>query len=476
MGHPVELDKEIMSHVDVAERLLGRERPIRTEIELRGKITPSSIEELSRIKKEPEWMKRLRLRSLELFYKLPMPKWVLGIESIDLDELVYYARPEVERVSSWEELPPDIREIYDKLGLPELEKKFLSGLTTVLDSETVYARIKKILEEKKVIVEPIEEAAHKYPDLIKRYFLRIFPPADHKFAALHGALWSGGVFIYVPPGVRVAEPIESFFLIGRSYEGQFEHSLIVADEGAEVTWIEGCSAPRLSKYSFHNGMVEAYAHRNAKVKIITIQNWSKDVINFNNKRGIAEEGARLDWIEGSIGSRITYVYPSTILKGDNSATRNTVIQLVKGPFLKDTGSKVVHVGRNTKSRIINKSISADGGVNIYRGIVRVVKGAVNSKANVECESLILDGKSQAHTYPHNQVDEPTSTVTHEAVTARLSEKQLFYMRSRGLDEDEAKSLIVLGMLDEIMGEVPFEYANVLNRVIQLEFKRYGAFG
>ena len=477
MGEMVELKKELLTGVDLAEQLLGREKPVKVEVEIKGKITRDMIEEISRIKKEPEWMKRLRLRSLELFYKLPWPKWLVGIESIDLEEMVLYSKPEVEGpAKSWDELPKEIREYYEKLGLPDLEARFLSGLSTVFDSETVYARVKKYLEEKGVIVLPMEEAVRRYPDLVKQYFMRIFPPSDHKFAALHGALWSGGTFIYVPKGVKIREPIESFFLIGRSGEGQFEHSLIVADEGAYVEWIEGCSAPRLSRFSFHDGMVEAYAHRNATIKIITVQNWSKDVINLNNKRGIAEEGARIDWIEGSIGSKLTYVYPSTILKGDNSATRNTVVTIAKGPYIKDSGSKVIHVGKNTRSQIINKTISADGGINIYRGIVRVLRGAKNATANVECESLILDDVSKAHTYPHNQVDEPTASVNHEATTGRLTEQQLFYLTSRGLSEDEAKSLVVLGFLDEILGELPFEYAQVLTRVVQLEFSKYGAFG
>ena len=476
MGDVAELKKELLKDIDLAEQLLGRERPIRTEVEIRGKITRSMVEEISRIKKEPDWMRRLRLRSLELFYKLPWPKWLTGIEVLDLDEMVYYAKPETERAASWDELPKEIREYYEKLGLPELEARFLAGLVGVFDSETVYARIKKYLEEKGVIVLPIEEAVQKYPDLVKRYFMRVFPPSDHKFAALHGALWSGGTFIYVPKGVKIREPIESFFLIGRSGEGQFEHSLIIADEGAYVEWIEGCSAPRLSRFSFHDGMVEAYAHRNATVKIITVQNWSKDVINLNNKRAIAEEGARVDWVEGSIGSKLTYVYPSTVLRGDNSATRSAVVTIAKGPYLKDSGSKVIHVGRNTRSQIINKTISADGGINVYRGIVRVVRGARNATANVECESLILDDKSKAHTYPHNQVDEPTASVNHEATTGRLTEEQLFYLTSRGLTEDEAKSLIVLGFLEDVLRELPFEYATVLTKVVQLEFSEYGAFG
>ncbi|BAA80704.1 FeS assembly protein SufB [Aeropyrum pernix K1] len=476
MGEMVELKKELLRDVDLAERLLGRERPVKSEIEIRGKITRSTIEEISRIKKEPEWMKRLRLRSLELFYKLPTPKWLVGIDVIDLDEMIVYSKPETERASSWEELPKEIREFYERLGLPEIEARFLSGLSAVFDSETVYARVKKYLEEKGVIVMPIEEAVQKYPDLVKRYFMRVFPPSDHKFAALHGALWSGGTFIYVPRGVKIREPIESFFLIGKSGEGQFEHSLIVADEGAYVEWIEGCSAPRLTKFSFHDGMVEAYAHRNATIKIITVQNWSKDVINLNNKRAIAEEGARVDWVEGSIGSKMTFVYPSTILKGDNSSSRSAVVTIAKGPYLKDSGSKMIHVGRNTRSQVINKTISADGGINVYRGIIRIVKGARNAVANVECESLILDDKSKAHTYPHNQVDEPTASVNHEATTGRLTEPQLFYLTSRGLTEEEAKSLIVLGFLEDVLKELPFEYANVLTKVVRLEFSEYGAFG
>ncbi len=472
----VKIREDILKGADSPEILGWLDKPPRAEVELKGKITRSLVEEISRIKKEPDWMRRLRLRSLELFYKLPMPRWLTGIEEIDLDALSHYVKPEAEFTQDWEDLPDYMRKYYEKLGLPELEAKFLSGLVAVYDSETVYARMKEYLKKKGVIVLPLEEAVQKYPDLVKKYFLKVFPPADHKFAALHGALWSGGTFIYVPPGVKVREPIESFFLIGRQGEGQFEHSLIVADEGSYVHWIEGCSAPRFVGYSFHNGMVEAYAHKNATIKITTIQNWSRNVINFNNKRGIAEEGARIDWVEGSIGSKMTYVYPSTILKGPYSSTRSVVVTLSKGPYLKDSGSKVIHVAPHTRSKIINKSISADGGVNVYRGIVRILKGAKNASAHVECDSLILDGKSKAHTFPHNQVDEPTAYVSHEAKTGRLSEQQLFYLTSRGLTDDEAKSLIVLGFLDEIMGELPVEYANVLHKVIQLEFSELGAVG
>ncbi len=469
------VSKEILEGSEV-EEILGYATPTKAALELRGKISKDLIEEISRVKKEPDWVRRLRLRALELFEKLPTPKWLVGVEELDLEGLAHYVRPEVTLAREWEELPEEIRKYYEKLGIPELERRFLAGLSAQFESETVYANIKKKLAERGVIMLPMEEALKKYPDLVKRYLFRVFPPSDHKFAALHAALWSGGVFVYVPLGVRVEEPLEAFFLIGRAMEGQFEHTLVVADEGSYVHFIEGCAAPMYKGYSFHDGMVELYAHKGATIKFTTLQNWSKNVINFNNKRAIVEEGARVDWIEGSIGSKITYVYPSSILKGRGASSRSVVVTLAKGPYIKDSGSKMIHVAPETRSRIINKSISVEGGVNVYRGIVRVVKGAKGATSHVECDSLILDDRSKAYTYPHNQVDEPTASVTHEATAGRLSEAQLFYMRSRGLSEDEAKSLVVLGFLENIMIELPFEFANVLKKVIQLEFSKLGGVG
>ena len=471
----VKIREELFKSTSV-EELLGYASPSRVEVELKGKITRSLVEELSRLKKEPDWMRRLRLRSLELFEKLPMPNWLRGIEELDLEELAHYVKPDTPTVESWEEVPEEIRKYYERLGIPELEAKFLSGLSAQFESETIYSKIKEKLAEKGVIMLPMEQAVQKYPDLVKKYFLRVFSPAEHKFAALHGALWSGGVFVYVPPGVRVEEPLEAFFLIGRALEGQFEHTIVVADEGSYIHFIEGCAAPMYKGYSFHDGMVELYAHRNATIKFTTLQNWSKNVINFNNKRGIAEENAKIEWIEGSIGSKISYVYPSTVLKGRGASSRSIVVTIAKGPYLKDGGSKMIHAAPDTRSRVISKSISVDGGINIYRGLIRVNRGAVNARAHVECDSLILDDESMAYTYPHNQVEEPTAHVTHEATTGRLGEDQLFYLQSRGLSEDEAKSIIVLGFLDEIMIELPFEFANVLNKVIQLEFSKIGGVG
>jgi len=459
------------------EEILGTAVPYPKEIELKGRISRSIIEELSKIKNEPEWMFRHRLKALELFEKLPMPKWVVGIEELDLENLVLYTKPELEKeVKDWDDLPENIRRTFERLNIPEIEKKFLSGLTAVFDSESVYSQLKDEFEKKGIVMLPMEEAVRKYPDVVKRYFGKIFPAGEHKFSALHHALWSGGAFVYIPEGVRVPFPIEAFFVIGSALEGQFEHTLVVADEGSYVHFIEGCSAPMYKGFSFHDGMVEIYVHKNATVKFTTIQNWSRNVINFNNKRAIIEDNAYVEWIEGSIGSKITYTYPASVLKGNNARTAQYVVSLSNGPFLKDTGAKSVHVGKNTSSKIVSKSISANGGINIYRGLVRIGKGAKNSTATVSCDSLILDEESRAYTYPHNQNDEPTANIIHEATIGKLSEDKLFYLNARGIREEEAKSLIVLGFISEILEGLPFEYVEVLKKVIELEFSEAGGVG
>jgi len=333
-----------------------------------------------------------------------------------------------------------------------------------------------MLEEKKVIMVPMEEAVIRYPDMVKQYFSKVFPYAEHKFAALHTALWSGGVFVYVPKGVRIPQPIEAFFFMASALEGQFEHTLLIADEGSELQFIEGCSAPMYKRYSFHDGMVEIYAHKGSKVKFVTLQNWSGNVINFNNKRAVAEGGASVEWLEGSVGSKVTYVYPSTILKGNDSSTSIYTITISNGKKLKDTGAKVIAIGKNARAKLVSKSISANGGKNVYRGLVRINKGAMNAVVASSCDSLILDGISSSYTYPHNQVEEDTASISHEARTGRISEEQLFYMRSRGLSEGEAKSLMVLGFMEDVLIDVPFEMASVLNSVVQLEFSKLGGMG
>lgn len=466
-----------MGALELTEFVFEGEAIYPKEIEIRGKISRSLVEEISRAKKEPEWMRLLRLRALEYFEKAPSPKWIPGIESIDLDEISsYYVKPAAPRAEKWEDLPEEVRRIYEKLGLPETYAKYLVGLTTVLDSESVYTTMKEILKDLGVIMIPMEEAVQKYPDLVKKYFGRIFPYTDHKFAALHYALWSGGVFVYIPPRTQIPYPIEAFFFIGSELEGQFEHTVVVADSDSEATFIEGCSAPRLKTFSFHDGMVELYVNDNAKLTFVTVQNWSRNIINFNNKRGVVERNGLLEWIEGSIGSKLTVTYPSTILRGEGSRTNSTVIGISNGPYLKDTGSKVIHSAPNTSSRIVSKSISARQGINIYRGMVQVNRGARGARSFVQCESLLLDESSRSYTYPIVHIFEEDADVAHEATTTRISEDQLFYLQSRGLSQNEAISLAVLGFIRDIFPKLPFEYVSMLSRVIQLEFGELGGVG
>ncbi|MCI2414980.1 MAG: Fe-S cluster assembly protein SufB [Candidatus Aramenus sp.] len=439
-------------------------------------LSRSTIEEISKLKKEPEWMLRLRLKSLELFEKLPTPNWLPDfLGSLDVSSLELYVKPGIEKTNNWDEIPKEIREYYDKLGIPESEKKYLGGLVAVLESEPIYANVKEELKKKGVIMMPPEEAVQKYPDVIKEYFMKIFPASDHKFAALHGALWSGGVFVYVPRGVKITTPVEGFFVIGSEMEGQFEHTLVVADEGSYIHFIEGCSAPQFKKFSFHDGMVELYAKKDAHIKFTTVQNWSKNVINFNNKRAWADENANIEWVEGSLGSKYSFVYPSTILRGRNATSTSLVVTMASGEGeWKDSGSKMIHAAPNTRSKVVNKNIGFNGGVNIYRGLIRVNKGATGAKAFVKCDSLMLDEKTKAYTFPHNQVFEDDADVAHEAHTFRMSEDQLFYLMNRGINEKEATSMLVLGFIDEIMRELPFEYATMLNKIIKLELEKLGA--
>ena len=418
---------------------------------------------------EPEWMLRLRLQAAELYERLNEPKWLRGLDGFRVEDLILYNNPGVRPAASWDELPEDIRKLYERLNLPDYEKEYLAGLATSFDSETVYSKVLDPLRQKGVILEPMHDAVQKHPDLVRQYFGRIYPPADHKYAALHYALWSGGVFLYVPPGVKLDLPIEAFFYISTELEGQFEHSLIIADKGSEVHFIEGCSAPMFREFSFHDGAVEVYAAENAYVKFTTVQNWSKNIINFNNKRAIAERNAFVEWVEGSIGAKVSVVYPSVILRGEGAGTSMNVFSLSHGPYVKDGGAKIFHVAPNTRSTVVSKGISADGGINIYRGLVRILKGAEHARSHVSCDSLILDGNSEASTYPHSQIEEPSAVFTHEATTLRFSEDQLFYLQSRGLSEEESKGLVVLGFIQDILRDLPLEYASVLREVLNADF-------
>jgi len=480
MGEPVRLarERELRDVIELSEgSVLGRAMPYPKEVEIRGRMSRDLVEEISKSKGEPEWMRLLRLKALETFERLPMPNWLEGVESIDLDEVAAYVRPKAESTNNWEDLPDWMKDVYQKLGLPEAEAKVLSGLTAVFDSENIITKVKEELTKKNVIFVSMDEAVKKYPDLVKEYFGRVFPYADHKFAALHYALWSGGAFVYVPKGAKIMNPVEAFFLIGSELEGQFEHTLLVADEGSFMHFIEGCAAPVLTKFSFHDGMVEVYAKSRSEVHFTTIQNWSGSIVNFNNKRAIAEDYANVEWVEGSIGSRVTFTYPTTVLKGRGASTKNISIGIANGPSkIKDVGSKAIHAAPETRSLIISKSISSGGGVAAYRGLVKVLKGAKGSVSHVQCDSLIMDKDSRAYTLPRNEVDEPTAEVTHEATVGRLGEDQLFYLASRGITEGEAKAMIVNGFIRDVLRNLPLETVSILTKVIELEFSQLGSVG
>ncbi|MFP3216027.1 MAG: Fe-S cluster assembly protein SufB [Vulcanisaeta sp.] len=455
--------------------MLGAAKPITWDVTIKGRITRDMVEELSRLKGEPDWMRRLRLRALEMFEKQPWPNWLPLEGTIDLESLVLYAKPRVERARSMDELPRELREYYEALRVPELEAKVLSGVIGQVDSEVVYESIKKELERLGVIAMSMDEAVKKYPDLVKQYFAKVFPP-EYKFASLNIALWSGGVFVYVPPNTHVKMPLELVILISSAGVGQFEHSLIVVGENSSAEFIVACAAPVFTGLSLHDGMTEVYVHRNARVRLVDLKNWSRGVIYFGNNRAIIEEGASVDWLSGSLGGKVTIVYPMSVLRGVGSRTTITSVALANGPTWKEEGAKVFHTAPHTYSKVVSKGVSLNGGTSVYRGLVYVREGAKYAKSSVSCESLVLDEKSKAYTIPHEQVFEETAIVTHEAYTGRLSEDKLFYLRSRGLSEEEARSLVVLGYFHDVMVNLPVEYVSIFNRAIELELSRLGGVG
>jgi Fe-S cluster assembly protein SufB len=455
--------------------ILGAAKPIPWDVAVRGKITRDMVEELSRIRGEPDWMRRLRLRALEMFERQPWPNWLPIEGSIDLESLVLYAKPTVERARSWDELPRELREYYEALKIPELEAKVLSGVIGQVDSGVTYESVKKDLERAGVVAMSMDEAVKRYPDLVKQYFAKVFPP-EYKFASLNIALWGGGVFVYVPPNTHVKLPLELVILISSAGVGQFEHSLIIVGENSSVEFIVACAAPVFTGVSLHDGMTEAYIHRDARVRLVDLKNWSRGVIYFGNNRAIIEEEASVDWLSGSLGGKVTIVYPMSVLKGVGSRATVTSVALANGPTWKEEGAKVFHTAPHTYSKVVSKGVSLNGGTSVYRGLVYVREGARYAKSSVSCESLVLDERSRAYTIPHEQVFEVTATVTHEAYTGRLGEDKLFYLRSRGLGEEEARSLVVLGYFHDVMVNLPVEYVSVFNRAIELELSRLGGVG
>ena len=433
-------------------------------------VNEEVIKKISSSKNEPEWMLEKRLEALKIFNNLQLPNWGPSLKKLNLNEIHYFIQPEANRNSkSWDEVPEDIRKTYEKLGIPEAEKNSLGGVGAQYESEVVYHKLKKELEEQGVVFLDCDEGLKKYPGLFKKYFMTSCIPVDlHKFIALHAAVWSGGTFIYIPKGVKVKIPLQAYFRMNAKKGGQFEHTLIIADEDSEVHYIEGCSAPKYDESSLHAGCVEIHVLKGAKVRYSSIENWSKNTYNLNTKRAIVHENSLMEWINGNLGSKITMLYPCSILLGENAKTDYIGVAYAGEGQYQDTGCKVIHLAPNTRSTIISKGISMNGGVSSYRGLVSIKKGCINSKTNVRCDGLMLDNKSKALTCPSMDVSENDVEVAHEATIGKIGEDKLFYLMSRGLTEDDSIKMIVAGFIEPVIKQLPLEYAAELNKLIELE--------
>ena len=438
-------------------------------------LTEDIVLEISEKKKDPKWMRDFRLKSLEIYHKSEMPNWGPDISGLNVDNIVTYVKPNTEMSQSWEEVPEDIKNTFEKLGIPEAERKSLAGVGAQYDSELVYHNLQEEVARQGVIYTDIESALHgPYGKMIEEHFMKLVPPTDHKFAALHGAVWSGGSFVYVPKGVNVEIPLQSYFRLNAKGAGQFEHTLIIVDEGAQLHFIEGCSAPKYNVANLHAGCVELFVGKNAKLRYSTIEHWSKNMYNLNTKRAKVEENGIMEWVSGSFGSHVSYLYPMTILKGDNARSQFTGVTFAgKGQNL-DTGAKMVHIGKDTSSFINTRSISKGGGISTYRSAVVIQNQAKNAKSAVSCQSLMLDDESRSDTVPAIDVRTNKADVGHEAKIGRISDDAVFYLMSRGISEEEAKSLIVSGFADSVSKELPLEYAVEMNNLIRLEM--VGAIG
>jgi Fe-S cluster assembly protein SufB len=441
---------------------------------IKGKLNRKIVDEISKIKSEPEWMTKIRLKAFDHFIKRSIPKWGPDLSEIPWDNLIWFAKPKAKKSERWEDLPENIRKTFEKLGIPEAERKFLAGVGAQFESEVVYHNLQKQLKKQGVIFTDMDTALKEYPEIVKKYFGTVVPYNDNKFAALNTALWSGGSFVYVPEGVEVKLPLQAYFRINAKNMGQFERTLIIAEPHSKVHYIEGCTAPIYASNSLHAAVVEIIAMKGSKVRYTTIQNWSNDVYNLVTKRAYAYENSIVEWLDGNIGSKVTMKYPSVYLLGKNAKADILSIAFAGKGQHQDSGGKALHLAPNTQSKIISKSICKDGGRTSYRGLVYVAKGAKNVKSSVRCDALILDDKSQTDTYPYNEVYENDATIAHEATVGKIGEDQIFYLTSRGLSEIDALSMIVNGFIEIFTKELPMEYAVELNKLIRLEME--GAVG
>jgi Fe-S cluster assembly protein SufB len=433
-------------------------------------LTRATVEEISSMKDEPEWMRDFRLKALEHFQKRPMPNWGADLSGIDFDDIFYYIRPAEKQGKTWEEVPEYIKNTFEKLGIPEAERKFLAGVGAQYESEVIYHSLREDLEKQGVIFLDMDSGVREHPELVKKYFGTIIPYNDNKFAALNSAVWSGGSFIYVPPGVRIDVPLQAYFRINAENMGQFERTLIIVDKDAYVHYVEGCTAPTYTTNSLHSAVVEIVVLEGGRCRYTTIQNWSKNVYNLVTKRAAAYKNATMEWVDGNLGSKVTMKYPAVWLMEEGARGEILSVAFASDGQHQDAGGKVVHVAPRTSSQIISKSISKGTGRSSYRGLVKVYKGAEEVRSNVVCDALLLDETSKTDTYPYIEVEEERASIGHEATVSKVAEEQIFYLMSRGLSEDEAMSMIVNGFIEPIAKELPLEYAVELNRLIQLEME------
>ena len=431
-------------------------------------LSEAIVREISAIKGEPEWMLDFRLKAYQHFMKTPMPSWGPDLGEVDFDDYTYYIKPSEKAETDWNDVPDEIKETFDKLGIPEAEAKYLSGVSTQYESEVVYHNNQKELAELGVIFLDTDSALREHPELFKEYFGKVVPYADNKFAALNSCVWSGGSFIYVPKGVKIQKPLQSYFRINTERMGQFERTLIIVDEGADIHYVEGCTAPIYSANSLHSAIVEIYIRDGGHCRYTTIQNWSTNILNLVTKRAVCESGAHMEWIDGNIGSKITMKYPACVLKGEGAKGTMISISFAGEKQVQDAGAKMIHLAPNTSSTIISKSLSRSGGNVTYRGIVHHGKKAKGAKSNIECDTIILDELSKSDTIPYNIVKNNEGTIEHEATVSKVSEEQLFYLMSRGLTAEQATEMIVMGFIEPFAKELPMEYAVELNQLLKLE--------
>jgi Fe-S cluster assembly protein SufB len=456
--------------VDLGEYKFGFHYPDNSIFKTEKGLTKDTIHQISDHKDEPDWMREFRLRSLEEFEKRPMPNWGADLSDLDFEDIFYYAKRAEKQWETWDEVPEDVKETFDRIGIPEAEKKYLAGVGAQYDSEVVYHNLHKQLEDQGVIFSDPETAIREHPEIVKKYFGTVIPYSDNKFAALNSAVWSGGSFVYVPKGVHVDIPLQAYFRINSESFGQFERTLIIAEEGSFVHYVEGCTAPIYAKESLHSAVVEIIAQPGARVRYTTIQNWSPDIYNLVTKRAVAQENATVEWVDGNIGSKRTMKYPSVWLMGEGAHGEVLSIAFAGKGQETDSGGKCVHAASNTSSVITSKSISKDGGTSSYRGQIRVDEGLRDIRSHVECDALILDGDSTSNTYPYMDIQSDDVKIEHEAKVSKISEEQLFYLMSRGLSEEEASMMIVNGFLEPLVKQLPMEYAVELNRLIELEME------